>query len=139
MPNRPKVFFIGAGPGDPGLLTLRGAACLGRADVVVYDGLVHTARCRMLAMTDGEVFLDEPHSIGTETALGVGDVVTAYFVVNDTRYSFEATISRRRVSVMLNRTKRVAGVVITMIPCLVFYFLLQRFYVSGLQSGAVKA
>jgi multiple sugar transport system permease protein len=32
-----------------------------------------------------------------------------------------------------------AGVVITMIPCLVFYFLLQRFYVSGLQSGAVKA
>lgn len=31
-----------------------------------------------------------------------------------------------------------AGVVITMIPCLVFYFLLQRFYVSGLQSGAVK-
>jgi multiple sugar transport system permease protein len=32
-----------------------------------------------------------------------------------------------------------AGVVITMIPCLIFYFLLQRFYVSGLQSGAVKA
>lgn len=32
-----------------------------------------------------------------------------------------------------------AGVVITMIPCLVFYFLLQRFYVSGLQSGAVKS
>jgi uroporphyrinogen III methyltransferase/synthase len=40
------VFFIGAGPGDPGLLTLRGAACLGRADVVVYDRLVHTAVLR---------------------------------------------------------------------------------------------
>jgi uroporphyrinogen III methyltransferase/synthase len=46
MTNRPMVYFIGAGPGDPGLLTLRGARCLGRAEVVVYDGLVHTALLR---------------------------------------------------------------------------------------------
>jgi len=46
MPNRPMVCFIGAGPGDPGLLTIRGAARLGRADVVVYDGLVHAALLR---------------------------------------------------------------------------------------------
>ena len=38
-----KVYLIGAGPGDPGLITLRGVAALGLADVVLYDALAHPA------------------------------------------------------------------------------------------------
>ena len=37
------VFLIGAGPGDPGLITVKGRDCIARADVVVYDYLASPA------------------------------------------------------------------------------------------------
>ena len=36
-----KVYLIGAGPGDPGLITVQGLSCLEKADVVVYDYLAN--------------------------------------------------------------------------------------------------
>ena len=38
-PSRGICSLVGAGPGDPGLLTLRGRECLERAEVVIYDYL----------------------------------------------------------------------------------------------------
>ena len=40
--NVGKVFLVGTGPGDTGLITVKGLECLKKADTVVYDRLVNT-------------------------------------------------------------------------------------------------
>ena len=53
MQKSPCVFIVGAGPGDPGLITVRGQRHLETADVVVYDHTVH-GRLLRSARADAE-------------------------------------------------------------------------------------
>ncbi|HMJ92108.1 MAG TPA: uroporphyrinogen-III C-methyltransferase [Candidatus Acidoferrum sp.] len=56
MKKKGMVYLVGAGPGDAGLLTLRGAELLGRADVVVYDALVNSDLLRLAPKTAEIIF-----------------------------------------------------------------------------------
>jgi len=38
-----RVYLVGAGPGDPGLITVKGMECLLCADVIIYDYLANTS------------------------------------------------------------------------------------------------
>lgn len=60
------VYLVGAGPGDPGLFTVRGAEVLSRADVVVYDRLIPPS---LLAMAPGTALrIDVGKSPGSPVA-----------------------------------------------------------------------
>lgn len=54
MKSSGTVYLVGAGPGDAGLLTMRGAELIGRAQVLVYDALVNPDLLR-LAPKDAEI------------------------------------------------------------------------------------
>ncbi|MFA6449495.1 MAG: SAM-dependent methyltransferase, partial [bacterium] len=41
MGAKGKVILVGAGPGDPGLITVRGLEALKKADVLIYDYLAN--------------------------------------------------------------------------------------------------
>src|SRR5690349_19116773 len=73
LERKGKVFLVGGGPGDPGLVTLRGVECLRRAEVVIYDYLVnpkilaHAADAKLICL--GRHGLDrvlEQHEINAQ-------------------------------------------------------------------------
>jgi len=55
------VYLVGAGPGDPGLLTLRGAECLQLADVVIYDALANAQLLKLTPATAERVPIGKQH------------------------------------------------------------------------------
>src|SRR5450756_636397 len=56
MKSKGMVYLVGAGPGDVGLITVRGAELLARADVVVYDALSNPDLLRLAPKTAEFIF-----------------------------------------------------------------------------------
>ncbi len=56
-----KVYLIGAGPGDPGLITVKGRECIARADVILYD---HLANDELLAFARSDAELIYAGKVG---------------------------------------------------------------------------
>jgi uroporphyrinogen III methyltransferase/synthase len=52
-----KVFLVGAGPGDPGLITVKGRRCLEQAQVVVYDRLLDPSLLEAAPPTAEKIFV----------------------------------------------------------------------------------
>ncbi len=61
-----RVALVGAGPGDPGLLTVRGRRLLRRADVVVYDRLIDKRLLELVPARARRVFVGKESGHHTE-------------------------------------------------------------------------
>lgn len=76
-----KIIFVGAGPGDPELITVRGAKALAAADLVVYAGSLAPPEMLSLARPDAEAIdssrltLEETHEFIKSRALAGKKVV----------------------------------------------------------------
>jgi len=65
-----KVYLVGSGPGDPGLLTLRALELLKKADVVVYDRLVSKATLKQIPRRTKRIYVgksSDRHEVPQET------------------------------------------------------------------------
>jgi len=52
-----KVYLVGAGPGDPALITVKGLECLRKADVVIYDRLIDDSLLKEVAPDAEKIYV----------------------------------------------------------------------------------
>ncbi|MGG1658554.1 uroporphyrinogen-III C-methyltransferase [Brevibacillus sp. NRS-1366] len=70
MSGAGKVYLVGAGPGDPKLITVKGMECLQQADVIVYDRLANPALLEYAPKTAERIYcgkLPDHHTMRQES------------------------------------------------------------------------
>jgi len=60
-----KVYLVGAGPGDPGLISVKGLESIKKADVIVYDRLLDDRLLNLAASTTGRIYVGK--AVGEHT------------------------------------------------------------------------
>ncbi|MCK5312462.1 MAG: uroporphyrinogen-III C-methyltransferase [Desulfobacteraceae bacterium] len=73
--NYGKIFLIGAGPGDPGLITLKATECIKNADVVVYDYLASPALLEYAKKDSEIIYVGKKGGDHTLSQDGINDLL----------------------------------------------------------------
>jgi uroporphyrinogen III methyltransferase/synthase len=73
--NYGKIFLIGAGPGDPGLITLKAVECIKIADVVVYDYLASPALLEYAKKDSEVIYVGKKGGDHTLSQDGINDLL----------------------------------------------------------------
>jgi len=70
-----KVYLIGAGPGDPGLITLKGLECIKKADVVIYDYLAAPAHLAHVRKNAESIYVGKKGGDHTLSQNGINTLI----------------------------------------------------------------
>jgi len=72
-----KVYLVGAGPGDPGLLTIKGLECIRKADVLVYDYLAAPALLKHAGENTEQIYVGKKGGDHTLSQDGINALIAA--------------------------------------------------------------
>ncbi len=71
-----KVYLVGAGPGDPGLITVKGRECIERADVIVYDYLASPSLLKYAKKESEIIYVGKKGGDHTLSQDGINALIT---------------------------------------------------------------
>jgi uroporphyrin-III C-methyltransferase len=76
--NNPTLTLIGAGPGDPDLITLKGVKALNSAKVILYDALVHTDLLNHASEDCIKVYVGKRSGVHSYKQKEINDLIVKY-------------------------------------------------------------
>ena len=81
--HKGKVYLVGAGPGDPGLITVKGLRCLEKADLVVYDRLMDPALLEAAPQSAQRLFVGKERGRQAMTQQEINDLLVQRATAGD--------------------------------------------------------